>query len=930
MGLTKQYLRYVPRGLFNLIGSGRGGGVYLDQKNPDLAAVAAAQDVVIWDLKKKEKLRILSPGEKFHHEVTSIASNKAGSLVAVGYTNGCIKLFDTATGESEVTFSGHKNDVNCISFDDDCMRLVSGSNDACIIVWDIVSESGLYKLHGHKGPVTAVKFMQSEKNILVSSSKDTFIKFWDLCNQHCFKTITGHVTEIWDFVLLEQDTLLVTGGSDTELKVWRLEFLQNIEDEDKDGFIIKKDNSKKIKVEEDNKDDKDKESEDTEDQDDDSILTIKKIGTILRNGEGRLLNIDVDQNGRVLACHGEDKMIEMFLVCTPDEVKKRLAKKARKENKRTGEEMTVDDMKITVQEQFRRIKPGKVSGKIKSISVSVHKDVCRILMVLANNQIEMVKCVLNVGEREREVENVSKIEMIGHKSNVRTLAFSSDNTAIMTASAEGVKVWNRASLNCVRTMPSGNALSCLFAPGDRHALVGTKSGTIQIFDIGSGEMTEEIAAHNGEVWSLILSPDCKSIMSGSGDKTVKFWDFELMTSEQQDAKILSILHTRTLELDEGVTCVCVSADSRLIAVGLLDSTVKVFFIDTLKFFLSLYGHKLPVVCMDISSDSTIIATGSGDRNMKIWGLDFGDCHKSVFAHDDTITGLKFLPNTHQMFTCGKDGQVKQWDADNFERIVTLKGHLGEVWTLAVSPNGKWVVSSGKDRAIRLWEKSQEIVVLEDERETEREDAAENDVGESQPVPGEQGKETSLPSKRNIETEKGAESLMEGIELYYETIDSKEIQLPPLMMAYGAETALDFMSGVISRIKHAQLEETLLVLPLDVVHKLLKILLKLLQDHVEVEVVSRCLLFLLEIHHGPILANPSFQQTIGELEAALDPEITRVRELAGTNLAGLRYLAARLKEREDVELFVDATLRVRAKNKKKKKKEKALQRAVLSL
>ena len=71
--------------------------------------------------------------------------------------------------------------------------------------------------------------MQSDKNLLVSSSKDTFIKFWDLSNQHCFKTITGHVTEIWDLVLLEQDTLLVTGGSDTELKVWRLEFLHDLE-----------------------------------------------------------------------------------------------------------------------------------------------------------------------------------------------------------------------------------------------------------------------------------------------------------------------------------------------------------------------------------------------------------------------------------------------------------------------------------------------------------------------------------------------------------------------------------------------------------------------------------------------------------------------------------------------------------------------------
>ncbi len=33
---------------------------------------------------------------------------------------------------------------------------------------------------------------------------------------------------------------------------------------------------------------------------------------------------------------------------------------------------------------------------------------------------------------------------------------------------------------------------------------------------------------------------------------------------------------------------------RLLAVALLDCTVKVFFLDSLKFFLSLYGHKLPV------------------------------------------------------------------------------------------------------------------------------------------------------------------------------------------------------------------------------------------------------------------------------------------------------------------------------------------------
>ena len=62
--------------------------------------------------------------------------------------------------------------------------------------------------------------------------------------------------------------------------------------------------------------------------------------------------------------------------------------------------------------------------------------------------------------------------------------------------------------------------------------------------------------------------------------------------------------------------------------------LQVFFMDTLKFCLSLYGHKLPVLCTDISSDGSLIVSGSADKNMKIWGLDFGDCYKSICAHND--------------------------------------------------------------------------------------------------------------------------------------------------------------------------------------------------------------------------------------------------------------------------------------------------------
>lgn len=57
---------------------------------------------------------------------------------------------------------------------------------------------------------------------------------------------------------------------------------------------------------------------------------------------------------------------------------------------------------------------------------------------------------------------------------------------------------------------------------------------------------------------------------------------------------------RVLELPDEALCVAASNDSRFLAVGLLDNTACIHFVDTLKFFVSLYGHALPVTAIDIS------------------------------------------------------------------------------------------------------------------------------------------------------------------------------------------------------------------------------------------------------------------------------------------------------------------------------------------
>lgn len=126
-----------------------------------------------------------------------------------------------------------------------------------------------------------------------------------------------------------------------------------------------------------------------------------------------------------------------------------------------------------------------------------------------------------------------------------------------------------------------------------------------------------------------------------------------------------------------------------------ESAVQVFYLDSMKWFVDLYGHRLPALTMDISSDSTLLVSGSADKNIKFWGLDFGDCHKSLFAHNDSVMSVAFVNKTHYVFTSGKDGAVKYWDADTHELLLELPAHHAAVWSLKYRPTEYGVIRTGK-------------------------------------------------------------------------------------------------------------------------------------------------------------------------------------------------------------------------------------------
>lgn len=71
--------------------------------------------------------------------------NPEETRVAVGYSDGVVRLWEIATATTVATFTGHKRAVTCLRFESEGALLVSGSKDTDVVVWDTVSQTGLYR-----------------------------------------------------------------------------------------------------------------------------------------------------------------------------------------------------------------------------------------------------------------------------------------------------------------------------------------------------------------------------------------------------------------------------------------------------------------------------------------------------------------------------------------------------------------------------------------------------------------------------------------------------------------------------------------------------------------------------------------------------------------------------------------------------------------
>ena len=903
------------------------------------AVVGADEEVLCWDIKKGELLSRWKDGA-CNAQVTQIAQSKVDpDVYAVGYGDGSIRIWDSRLATVIITFNGHRSAITTLAFDRSGVRLASGAQDTDIIVWDLVAEVGLFKLRGHKNQITGLQFIQpsSTKNAtndgeteegatvtngvdgedtlgyLLTTSKDSLIKLWDLSTQHCVETHVAQTNgECWSMGISPDYDGCITAGNDGELKVWSIDIQR----------LCKA--SSEVR-------------EDVENR------YLLERGTLYRQGKDKTLGVVFHPRRGYIAAHGSEKAVELWRVRSETEVQKILARKRRRLRKKGAKPESKDSQvngdTVPAEDSGESISSADISevivpyvtvrttGKVRSIDWARTKSskMLQLLLATTNNQLELY----DISPRPKEVSKSTEppeynrtfgVDAPGHRTDVRSLALSSDDRMLASASNGTLKIWNVRTQTCLRTLECGYALCSAFLPGDRIVVVGNRNGELELFDIASSTLIDTVKAHEGPVWTLHVHPDGKSVATGSADKSAKFWNFDIVQEEipgtRRTTPRLKLVHTRTLKVNDDILSLRFSPDARLLAVSLLDNTVKVFFVDSLKLFLNLYGHKLPVLNMDISYDSKLIVTCSADKNIRLWGLDFGDCHKALFAHQDSIMQVGFVPhnqdgNGHHFFSASKDHSVKYWDGDKFEQIQRLNGHHSEVWALAVSRTGDFVVTASHDKSIRVWQQTDEQIFLEEEREKELEELYEQTLTTSleqeDDATGEKS-EVTTAGKQTIETLTAGEKIAEALEVGavdLATVDEwkqmKETQpnlappqRNPIYLAFGNISAEQYLLNVVQKIPAASLQDALLVLSFEKVSILFTFLQLWAQRQWNMPLTCRILFFMLKTHHNQIVASKTMRPMLNSIRGTLRKVLQQQKDEMGFNLAALTFVGSQIR------------------------------------
>lgn len=285
------------------------------------------------------------------------------------------------------------------------------------------------------------------------------------------------------------------------------------------------------------------------------------------------------------------------------------------------------------------------------------------------------------------------------------------------------------------------AVPCVALHPKKAAAVScSDDGTWRLFPLPRGEPAIcSGEGHTSWVSSCAIHPRGTMCATGSGDMSVKIWDFASNT-----CKMTLKAHA------DGVMCVDFQETGELLLSGSLDYSCRVWDVETGKVRQGLRGHKEAVNSAKWVPYTNLCVTGSADKMVSLWDCRMANCVQTFLNHRSAVNKVATAqssrdPTMPEIASCDALGYVTTWDIrtmqskhvfemddtansiafDQSAKILAvaldnhnislcdleegkknkaiLKGHDDAVLDVAFDPvNNAFLVSSGADGTVRYW------------------------------------------------------------------------------------------------------------------------------------------------------------------------------------------------------------------------------------
>ncbi|OMJ65557.1 hypothetical protein SteCoe_37997 [Stentor coeruleus] len=260
--------------------------------------------------------------------------------------------------------------------------------------------------------------------------------------------------------------------------------------------------------------------------------------------------------------------------------------------------------------------------------------------------------------------NKKVASVLGHNKGILCLDLDCTEEFLMSGSLDhSIRISNLSEKN-----PSSyeigrhkGAVNCLKVDWVRKKVVSWgKDFSICIWDITTKALEAELFLDQQEYSSLVFFSPTK-IFASSVSGNIHSYCLDLETNSiQKSEEIISTKHKKT------INCILFFNNTKRIASGSSDKTIRIVNLEDNCEILSLTGHKSPIISMAISNDDIYLISGDQWGKTNIWNLNTIKLIKVIDDHQGFITSIVLDYEKKILIIGGADFCCGVWD---FKKLI---------------------------------------------------------------------------------------------------------------------------------------------------------------------------------------------------------------------------------------------------------------------